>query len=143
METLAVPQYRRTQCAIAALGNKNLLFDAPPELASQLLREHIRAMDYLILTHAHPDHCAGLGDLEICTRFHRRDVLPAVMSRESLTQIEGGSESVNDWRDTTLVARMDSSGSAGLSLNSVSAPTLYPRESGEINMSLGYYGCRH
>jgi uncharacterized protein (DUF169 family) len=64
------------------------------------------------------------------------------MSRETLTQIEGGFESINDWRDTTLVARMDSSGSADLSLTSVSAAMLHPRESGEINMSLGCYSCR-
>lgn len=80
IEAFGEPRYRRTRCAIAALGKKSFLFDAPPELASQLLREHIRAIDYVILTHAHPDHCAGLGDLEIYTRFHRRDVLPAVKS---------------------------------------------------------------
>jgi phosphoribosyl 1,2-cyclic phosphate phosphodiesterase len=102
-EALAVPQYRRTRCAVAALINRNFLFDAPPELASQLLREQIGKIDYFILTHAHPDHCAGLGDLEIYTRFYRRDVLPAVMSRETLTQLEGGFESVNDWLDTTLL----------------------------------------
>lgn len=103
IEAFAEPRYRRTRCAVAALGNKNFLFDAPPELASQLLREHIREIDYFILTHAHPDHCAGLGDLEIYTRFYRRRVLPAVMSRETLMQLEGSFETVNDWLDTVLL----------------------------------------
>jgi phosphoribosyl 1,2-cyclic phosphate phosphodiesterase len=103
MEAFAEPRYRRTRCAITIMENKNFLFDAPPELASQLLREQIRTIDYLIFTHAHPDHCAGLGDLEIYTRFYRRDVLPAIMSRETLTQLEGSFESVNDWLDTSLL----------------------------------------
>ena len=103
VEALAEPRYRRTRCGIAVLGNKNFLFDAPPELASQLLREHIREIDYFILTHAHPDHCAGLGDLEIYTRFYRRRVLPAVMSRETLMQLEGSFETVNDWRTLPLL----------------------------------------
>lgn len=103
MEAFAEPRCRRTRCAVAVLVNRNFLFDAPPELASQLLREEIGKIDYLILTHAHPDHCAGLGDLEIYTRFHRRDLLPAVMSRETWAQLEGGFESVNEWLDTTLL----------------------------------------
>ncbi len=103
MEAFAEPRYRRTRCAIAVLGNKNFLFDAPPELASQLLREQIGKIDYFILTHAHPDHCPGMGDLEIYTRFYRRDVLPAVMSHETLAQLEGSFETVNDWLDTVLL----------------------------------------
>jgi phosphoribosyl 1,2-cyclic phosphate phosphodiesterase len=102
-EAFAEPRYRRTRCAIAVLGNKNFLFDAPPELASQLLREHIAKIDYFILTHAHPDHCPGMGDLEIYTRFYRRDVLPAVMSHETLAQLEGSFGSVNDWLSVILL----------------------------------------
>jgi phosphoribosyl 1,2-cyclic phosphate phosphodiesterase len=103
MEAFSEPRYRRTRCAIAVLGNKSFLFDAPPELTSQLLREHIREIDYFILTHAHPDHCSGMGDLEIYTQFYRRDMLPAVMSRETLMQLEGSFETVNDWLNTALL----------------------------------------
>jgi phosphoribosyl 1,2-cyclic phosphate phosphodiesterase len=44
-----------------------------------------------------------MGDLEIYTRFYRRDALPAVMSHETLAQLEGSFESVNDWLATRLL----------------------------------------
>jgi phosphoribosyl 1,2-cyclic phosphodiesterase len=99
LEAFAEPRYRRTRCAIAVLGNKNFLFDAPPELASQLLREHIGKIDYFILTHAHPDHCPGMGDLEIYTRFYRRDVLRD--DHETLAQLEEFES--NDWLSAILL----------------------------------------
>ena len=103
MEAIAEPRYRRTRSAISILGNKNFLFGAPPELASVLLREHIEKIDCFMMTHTHPDHFGGMGDLEIYARFHRRNALPAVMSHETLAQLEGSFESVNDWLDTMLL----------------------------------------
>jgi phosphoribosyl 1,2-cyclic phosphate phosphodiesterase len=103
LEAFAEPRYRRTRCAVVVLGKKSFLFDAPPELASQLLREHIKEIDYFILTHTHPDHFGGMGDLEIYTQFYREDVLPAVMSHETLSQLEGSFGSVNDWLEPRLL----------------------------------------
>jgi phosphoribosyl 1,2-cyclic phosphate phosphodiesterase len=102
-EAEADPRCRRTRCAIAVTGEKNILFDAPPEINSQLLREKIDSVDYLFLTHAHNDHTAGLGDLAIYVRYFRGGTLPAFMSRETLTEIETRCGSVQDWMDVTLV----------------------------------------
>jgi phosphoribosyl 1,2-cyclic phosphate phosphodiesterase len=102
-EAEADPRCRRTRCAIAVTGEKNILFDAPPEITSQLLREKIDSVDYLFLTHAHNDHTAGLGDLAIYVRFFRGEKLPAFMSRETLTEIETRCGSVQDWLDVTVV----------------------------------------
>lgn len=91
------PRCRRTRSAIAISGGVNLLFDAPPELSSQLLREKLRHIDCFFLTHAHHDHCAGLGDLEIYARFHRKDRLPAAMSPETREELERRHGSLEEW----------------------------------------------
>ena len=94
---------RRTRSAVALVGEKNYLIDAPPELSSQLLREKIDRIDGLFLTHAHHDHCAGLGDLEIYARFHLRGKLPAAMSRETLEQLEQSHGSMAEWLEVTVI----------------------------------------
>lgn len=99
LEAWGNPRCRRTRSAIALCGETNLLFDAPPELSSQLLREQLRRIDCFFLTHAHHDHCAGLGDLEIYARFHRKDRLPAVMSPETLEELERCHGSLEEWMD--------------------------------------------
>ena len=102
-EAEANQKCRRTRCAIAVTGEKNILFDAPPEITSQLLREKIDSVDYLFLTHAHNDHTAGLGDLAIYVQFFRGGRLPAFMSRETLAEVEIRCGSVEDWLDVTVV----------------------------------------
>jgi phosphoribosyl 1,2-cyclic phosphate phosphodiesterase len=102
-EAEADPRYRRTRCAIALTGEKSILFDVPPEISSQLLRENLSAIDQLFLTHAHHDHTAGLGDLAIYVRFFRGGKLPAVMSEKTLVQLEAHYGQVRDWLDVTLV----------------------------------------
>ncbi len=97
------PRCRRTRCAVVVQGQENLLFDAPPELSFQLLREEIDRIDCLFLTHTHHDHCASLGDLEVYTRFFRRDKLPTAMSCETRDQLEKSHGPVEEWMDVTLL----------------------------------------
>jgi phosphoribosyl 1,2-cyclic phosphate phosphodiesterase len=82
------PRCRRTRSALAVLGREISLFDAPPELMSQLVREGIGRVDHLFLTHAHSDHTAGLADLAIYSKFHLKRPIPAVMSRETRDRVE-------------------------------------------------------
>ncbi len=42
---------------------ESVLVDASPDLRSQFLREDVSSVDHLLLTHAHYDHYAGLGNL--------------------------------------------------------------------------------
>jgi phosphoribosyl 1,2-cyclic phosphate phosphodiesterase len=45
------------------LGGKVLLFDAGPDFRQQMLRENVRKLDSIILTHEHKDHIAGMDDV--------------------------------------------------------------------------------
>lgn len=110
---------RRTRCAVAFRGEGNLLFDAPPELSSQLLREQLSRIDCFFLTHAHHDHCAALGDLEIYARFHRKDRLPAVMSPETLEELESRHGSVKEWMDVVPLRPGETVQRLGVSITAV------------------------
>lgn len=58
------PRNHRTRCGVAILGNEGtLLVDAPPELRLQLVRERIRRVDAILITHSHADHIMGLDDV--------------------------------------------------------------------------------
>ena len=56
---------RTRTSVIIKLNKKVLLIDAGPELRMQLLREKIKHVDHLLLTHAHSDHIAGIDDCRI------------------------------------------------------------------------------
>ena len=47
----------------------NLLFDTPEEIAAQLNRERIDAIDYIFYTHWHPDHTFGMRIVEQMYKF--------------------------------------------------------------------------
>jgi phosphoribosyl 1,2-cyclic phosphate phosphodiesterase len=51
----------------AFLHDLNLLIDTPAEIISQLNRESIRRIDYLVFTHLDPDHVEGLRVVEQIT----------------------------------------------------------------------------
>lgn len=103
LEAAADPRCRRTRSSVAVIGREIILIDAPPELSSQLIRERINHIDCLFITHAHYDHCAGLGDLEIYTRFNRKDKLPVFMSADTLSQLKKKYESLEEWMDIRLL----------------------------------------
>ncbi|MCK5543983.1 MAG: hypothetical protein KAI35_02130 [Desulfobulbaceae bacterium] len=60
------PPFERTGPSVF-LSNENLLIDTPAEISSQLNRERIKNIDYLMFTHLDPDHVEGIRVVEQIT----------------------------------------------------------------------------
>ncbi|MCB8932155.1 MAG: MBL fold metallo-hydrolase [Fimbriimonadaceae bacterium] len=72
---LAEPKNHRSRCSLLLEGEGgNVLVDCPPELRLQLLREHVRMVDAVILTHTHADHVMGMDDLRSFCIVGKRDM---------------------------------------------------------------------
>jgi phosphoribosyl 1,2-cyclic phosphate phosphodiesterase len=73
--TSANPKNQRMRCSVAlGLPEGTLLIDTPPDLRSQLLREHIGLVHTVLYTHDHADHLFGLDDLRIFAQYLGHDL---------------------------------------------------------------------
>lgn len=69
------PRNRRTRSSILIeSGGKRLLVDCGPDLREQLLAADVAALDGVIVTHDHADHCHGIDELRAVEQVLRRPV---------------------------------------------------------------------
>lgn len=74
-EYLAEPKNHRTRSSAILLGPEgNLLIDCAPELRLQMVREGLRRIDGVLITHAHADHVMGMDDLRSICILEGRDM---------------------------------------------------------------------
>ena len=65
-ETCLSEDYRDKRLRTSLLletDNTILLFDAGPDFRQQMLRENVKRLDAIILTHEHKDHISGMDDV--------------------------------------------------------------------------------
>jgi phosphoribosyl 1,2-cyclic phosphate phosphodiesterase len=60
--------------AMISVNNKNFVIDVGPDFRQQMLREKVRKIEAVLLTHEHNDHVIGLDDVRPYNFMHRKGV---------------------------------------------------------------------
>ncbi|MFM8911568.1 MAG: MBL fold metallo-hydrolase, partial [Flammeovirgaceae bacterium] len=82
--------YRDKRLRVSVLvqdENKTLVIDTGPDFRQQMLREQVKNLDAIILTHSHKDHIAGLDDVRAFNYLQKRD-MPVYGMPATLRQVE-------------------------------------------------------
>jgi phosphoribosyl 1,2-cyclic phosphate phosphodiesterase len=64
----------RSSLLLQTDAQQTILIDAGMDFRQQMLRENIKRIDAILLTHEHKDHIGGLDDLRALNTFMRRSV---------------------------------------------------------------------
>lgn len=84
----AEPKNRRTRVSViveSAAGSR-ILVDTSTDLRQQLLANEVAAVDAVVWTHDHADHCHGIDDLRPM-RYGREAPLPGYASAETVRRL--------------------------------------------------------
>jgi phosphoribosyl 1,2-cyclic phosphate phosphodiesterase len=76
----------RVSVHIEVEGN-SFVIDTGPDFRQQMLRENIKTLDAVILTHSHKDHIAGLDDVRAFNYLQQRD-MPVYGTKPTLAQVQ-------------------------------------------------------
>jgi phosphoribosyl 1,2-cyclic phosphate phosphodiesterase len=84
----AEPRNRRQRASIlVADGATTLLVDISPDCRAQLLAAEVSALDAVLFTHAHADHCHGVDDMRWINIATGRD-LPSYGTAKTLGEVQ-------------------------------------------------------
>lgn len=82
------PRNRRTRTSIhVKIGDHAIQVDIAPEFRLQCVANNIEHIDWVVLTHAHADHVAGMDDLRRFVDFREGEGIPVYGFEEVLERI--------------------------------------------------------
>lgn len=85
LKALREPRHRRSRSSIYIEQNGvHLLCDTSQDFREQMLRERVRRLDAVLLTHGHADHIYGMPDIRSYTH-HDESPMPVYASTETLS----------------------------------------------------------
>lgn len=82
--------YRDKRLRVSVLvqdSNRTLVIDTGPDFRQQMLRERVKKLDAIILTHSHKDHIAGLDDVRAFNYLQQKD-MPVYGMAATLQQVQ-------------------------------------------------------
>jgi phosphoribosyl 1,2-cyclic phosphate phosphodiesterase len=83
------PRNRRTRTSIhVRIGEYAIQVDVGPEFRLQCLANNVSQIDWVVLTHAHADHIAGMDDLRRFVDFRDGDGVPVYAFPEVLERLK-------------------------------------------------------
>ena len=65
---------RLRSSAMVEHGETRIVIDAGPDFRQQMLRENVKSIDAILLTHEHKDHTAGIDDVRAFNHTMRRPI---------------------------------------------------------------------
>jgi phosphoribosyl 1,2-cyclic phosphate phosphodiesterase len=78
---------RTNACLHISAGERSILIDCGRDFRQQALRERLGSVDYVLLTHTHFDHVAGIDDLRVYT-YGREEPIPVLGMAEHLEYLK-------------------------------------------------------
>ncbi|UWG98205.1 MBL fold metallo-hydrolase [Dehalobacter sp. DCM] len=88
--------------AVVNTGKETVLIDASADMRAQLVREDIRHVDVVFISHWHYDHFGGLGDLEYYVRLYRKEKIKLFLPPDALEEFEAAYPFLLDVFDIAL-----------------------------------------
>ena len=82
------PKNKRMRTSLHVKSKEyNLLIDTPPEMRLELIKNNIKNVDSVLMTHAHADHIMGFDDIRALNWFQGKE-MPVYADQKTLNHIK-------------------------------------------------------
>jgi len=86
-KSLSPYNQRLRSAGLIQISNKNFIIDVGPDFRAQALKQPIKHLNGVLLTHSHADHIGGIDDLR-AYYFLEKKKLPCVLSQETFEEVK-------------------------------------------------------
>ncbi len=82
------PRDKRMRSSVfVQTGKRNFVIDTGPDFRTQMLNHRVQKLDFVLFTHAHKDHTAGMDDVR-AFNYQTNGPMPVFATRETWTSLE-------------------------------------------------------